>query len=59
MTNTTSNADPRYTWSRRKYTFTNVLAFNREDPPAGLPSSPLPPQPEATGFLRATGESER
>ncbi|HKG56045.1 MAG TPA: hypothetical protein VKA85_02245 [Candidatus Limnocylindrales bacterium] len=24
--------------------------FNREDPPAGLPSSPLPPQPEATGF---------
>src|SRR5215210_6076105 len=24
--------------------------FNREDPPAGLPASPLPPQPEATGF---------
>jgi L-alanine-DL-glutamate epimerase-like enolase superfamily enzyme len=34
-------------------------AFNREDPPEGLPSSPLPPQPEATGFRRATGESER
>ena len=30
-------------------------AFNLEDPPAGLPSSPLPPQPEATGFRRAAG----
>jgi len=28
-------------------------AFNLEDPPAGLPSSPLPPQPDATGFRRA------
>jgi hypothetical protein len=28
-------------------------AFNLEDPPAGLPSSPLPPQPAATGFRRA------
>jgi L-alanine-DL-glutamate epimerase-like enolase superfamily enzyme len=28
--------------------------FNLPDPPAGLPSSPLPPQPEATGFRRAT-----
>jgi L-alanine-DL-glutamate epimerase-like enolase superfamily enzyme len=28
-------------------------AFNLEDPPDGLPSSPLPPQPEATGFRRA------
>ena len=27
-------------------------AFNA-DPPADLPSSPLPPQPEATGFRRA------
>ena len=30
-------------------------AFNLEDPPAGLPSSPLPPQPEPTGFRRAAG----
>jgi L-alanine-DL-glutamate epimerase-like enolase superfamily enzyme len=28
-------------------------AFNVEDPPADLPSSPLPPQPAATGFRRA------
>ena len=28
--------------------------FNLEEPPAGLPSSPLPPQPEATGFRRAS-----
>ena len=28
--------------------------FNLEDPPEGLPSSPLPPQPEATGFRRAS-----
>ena len=32
VTNTTSNAHPLYTWSRRRYTFTRVLAFNREDP---------------------------
>ena len=30
-------------------------AFNLEDPPEGLPSSPLPPQPEAIGFRRAEG----
>jgi hypothetical protein len=29
-------------------------AFNLPDPPADLPSSPLPPQPEATGFRRAS-----
>ena len=29
--------------------------FNRRDPPADLPSSPLPPQPAATGFRRAEG----
>ena len=28
--------------------------FNLEDPPEGLPTSPLPPQPEATGFRRAS-----
>jgi L-alanine-DL-glutamate epimerase-like enolase superfamily enzyme len=28
--------------------------FNQEDPPEGLPSSPLPPQPEPTGFRRAS-----
>jgi L-alanine-DL-glutamate epimerase-like enolase superfamily enzyme len=27
-------------------------AFNLEDPPEGLPTSPLPPRPEATGFRR-------
>jgi L-alanine-DL-glutamate epimerase-like enolase superfamily enzyme len=27
--------------------------FNREDPAEDLPSSPLPPRPEATGFRRA------
>jgi hypothetical protein len=27
--------------------------FNGADPPEGLPTSPLPPQPEATGFRRA------
>jgi L-alanine-DL-glutamate epimerase-like enolase superfamily enzyme len=27
--------------------------FNAADPPAGLPSSPLPPLPERTGFRRA------
>ncbi len=29
-------------------------AFNLEEPPEGLPSSPLPPQPAATGFRRAS-----
>jgi L-alanine-DL-glutamate epimerase-like enolase superfamily enzyme len=28
-------------------------AFNGPDPPEGLPTSPLPPAPEATGFRRA------
>jgi len=28
--------------------------FNAPDPPEGLPSSPLPPAPEATGFRRAS-----
>jgi L-alanine-DL-glutamate epimerase-like enolase superfamily enzyme len=28
-------------------------AFNSSDPPEDLPSSPLPPRPEATGFRRA------
>ncbi|MEA2132908.1 MAG: hypothetical protein QOC68_817 [Solirubrobacteraceae bacterium] len=28
--------------------------FNAADPPASLPSSPLPPQPAATGFRRAS-----
>ena len=26
--------------------------FNGPDPPEGLPTSPLPPEPEATGFRR-------
>jgi hypothetical protein len=25
-------------------------AYNEDDPPGGLPTSPLPPRPEATGF---------
>jgi hypothetical protein len=25
-------------------------AYNEADPPGGLPASPLPPRPEATGF---------
>ena len=29
--------------------------FNREDPSVDLPSTPLPPQPKATGFRRAEG----
>jgi O-succinylbenzoate synthase len=29
-------------------------AFNGPDPPEGLPTSPLPPAPEATGFRRAS-----
>jgi hypothetical protein len=29
-------------------------AYNRDDPPGGLPASPLPPQPDATGFRWAT-----
>lgn len=49
VTNTTSNADPRYTWSRRKYTFTGVLAFNREDPDN---------HPEAFRMDRNPGEYE-
>ena len=28
-------------------------AFNAPEPPEGLPTSPLPPRPEATGFRRA------
>ena len=28
-------------------------AYNEDDPPGGLPSSPLAPRPEATGFRRA------
>jgi hypothetical protein len=29
-------------------------AYNRDDPPGSLPASPLPPQPDATGFRWAT-----
>ena len=29
-------------------------SFNGPDPPEGLPTSPLPPRPEATGFRRAS-----
>jgi hypothetical protein len=29
-------------------------AYNLDDPPGGLPTSPLPPRPEATGFRWAT-----
>ena len=34
-------------------------AFNAEDPPPGLPSSPLPPNPEAPGFRRAAEAGNR
>ena len=30
-------------------------AFNAPDPPAGLPGSPLDPEPARTGFRRARG----
>ena len=34
-------------------------AYNEDDPPGGLPASPLAPRPAATGFRWASERSDR
>ena len=35
---------------RHETQYLHPTAYNEDDPPAGLPTSPLAPRPDATGF---------